>query len=66
MAIEDARKTALERVPGAIRSEELEREGGRWIYTFEIVPAGEKRKIIKEVNIDADSGKVVGVETERD
>jgi uncharacterized membrane protein YkoI len=66
VSMEAARRTALERVPGKVKSEELEQEGGRWIYSFEIAPAGEKGKLVKEVNIDADTGKIVGVETERD
>jgi len=36
----------------------------RWIYSFEIKPTGEKGKLITEVNIDADTGDVVGIDTE--
>jgi uncharacterized membrane protein YkoI len=61
----DARAKALGIVPGRVVDEELEHEAGRWIYSFEIKPAGESRKLIKEVNIDADRGAVVGVETEK-
>ena len=66
--IADARSKALGLVPGKVVGEELEHEGGRWIYSFEIKPTGEKRKrkLIKEVNIDADTGAVVGIETEND
>ena len=64
--IEDARATALSIVPGKIVAEELEREKGRWIYSFDIRPTGETRKIIKEVHVDADTGGQVGeVETEK-
>jgi uncharacterized membrane protein YkoI len=56
----EAREKALKVVPGLVRAEELEFESGRWIYSFEIKPAGEKRRIIKEVNIDADTGDQVG------
>ncbi len=61
-----ARKTALARVPGEVKAEELEHESGRWIYSFEIRPKGEKRKIIREVNVDADTGRIVDVSTEPD
>jgi uncharacterized membrane protein YkoI len=56
----EAREKALKVVPGVLRAEELELESGRWIYSFEIKPAGEKRRVIKEVNIDADTGEQVG------
>ena len=65
VAMADARTKALQLVPGKVVDEELEREGGRWIYSFEIKPTGETRKLIKEVNIDADTGVVVGIETEK-
>ncbi len=61
-----ARRTALTRVPGSVKAEELEHEGGRWIYSFEIRPDGETRKIIREVNVDADTGRIVDVSTEPD
>ena len=64
VSLEAARVTALARVPGTVRAEELEEEDGRWIYSFEIKPTGETRKIIKEVNVNADTGKIVDVETE--
>ena len=66
VSMTDARAKALALVPGVVRAEELEQEGGRWIYSFEIKPTGETRKIIKEVNIDADTGAVVGVEVEHE
>jgi uncharacterized membrane protein YkoI len=56
----EAREKALKIVPGALRAEELELESSRWIYSFEIKPAGEKRRVIAEVNIDADTGQQVG------
>ena len=64
--IADARAKALGVVPGVIVDEELEHEGGRWIYSFEIKPTGEKGKLIKEVNIDADTGALISVATEDD
>ena len=67
VSLADARKTALARVPGTVEHEELEKEHGRWIYSFEIKPDGEQDpKVIKEVNVDADTGEIVAVETEHD
>lgn len=65
VSLEDARTKALAVVVGTVLAEELEHEGGRWIYSFEIKPNGEKRKIIREVNVDADTGAIVNVETEK-
>jgi len=62
IALETARATALARVAGEVRHWELEYEGHRWIYSFEI-KAG--RPGIEEVNVDADSGVIVSVEHER-
>lgn len=62
VAMVDARNTALARVPGTVRHEELEFEGGRWIYSFEITTGGPG---IEEVNVDADTGALLTVEHER-
>ncbi len=65
--IADARAKALAQVPGGtLVAEELEFEAKRWIYSFEIKPKGETGKRIKEVNIDADTGELVSVDTEED
>ncbi len=66
IAIDAARATALARAPGTVVDEELEHERGRWIYSFEIRPQGEKGKLIREVNVDADSGVIIDVHTEKD
>jgi hypothetical protein len=66
VSLSDARAKALATVPGKVVAEELEHEKGRWIYSFEIKPQGETRRLIKEVNIDADTGVVVNVETEKE
>ena len=66
VAIADARAKALSLVAGTLVKEELEHENGRWIYSFEIKPTGEKGKSIKEVNIDADTGMLVSIDTEKD
>lgn len=43
LSIGEARAKALDLVPGRVIAEELEHEGGRWIYSFEIKPKGETR-----------------------
>ena len=58
-----AEKTALAKVPnGAIKSEELEREHGRLIWSFDIGTNGKKN--ITEVQVDAKDGKIISVQTE--
>jgi uncharacterized membrane protein YkoI len=66
LTIAQARKIALDKVPGELVHDELEREKGRWIYSIEIRPTGETRKRITEVNVDAVSGAVVEVSIERE
>ena len=66
IALADARAKALGLVAGKLVAEELEHEDGRWIYSFEIKPTGETGKLIKEVNIDADTGALVNIDTEND
>lgn len=63
ISMEQARKTALERVKGTIVEEEIEREKGRLIYSFEIRDADRK---IQEVEIDAMTGALIGVKQEDD
>jgi uncharacterized membrane protein YkoI len=57
----DARKIALQRVPGKITDQELEKENGRLQYAFEIVTAEGKSF---DVEIDAITGEVLKVEDE--
>lgn len=58
-----ARATALARVPHArVQSKELEREGGRWIYSYDLKVPG--RSGIDEVNVDAMTGKIVAFQHE--
>ena len=61
ITMKEARATALKEVPGGkIKEAELERENRQLIYSFDIsTKAG-----IKEVQVDARTGKVVKVETE--
>ena len=60
--IEKARVTATATYQGRIQGEELEFEGGKWIYSFDLKSAKDKR--VHEVHVDAISGKVLDVHTE--
>jgi len=58
-----ARATALTRVPhGTIKSYEVEREGGRLIYSYDIVVKGKPG--IEEVHVDAMTGDFLAKEHE--
>ena len=60
---EEATATALAQVPGGtVKDGELEKEKGRWIWSFDIAIPGSAD--IKEVAVDANTGKLIGVETE--
>ena len=55
ITLEAARQTALAKEPGTVKSEELEKENGKLIYSFDInTPNG-----IHEVAVDAITGTVV-------
>lgn len=55
---ESARKTALARVhKGKIQSEELERENGKLVYSFDIKEPGKPG--VQEVQVDAITGVIV-------
>jgi uncharacterized membrane protein YkoI len=59
----DAQQTALQQVSnGAVQAAEIEKEHGKLIWSFDITVPGSKD--IKEVAVDAMTGKVVSVETE--
>ncbi len=57
-----ATRIASQRVHGTVKSRELEKEHGRWIYSFDI-STGRHGKIT-EVNVDAYTGKIIAVEVE--
>jgi hypothetical protein len=58
ITLDAARATALAKVPnGVVKSEELEREHGKLIYSFDIQVPGKSG--IEEVNVNAIDGKVV-------
>jgi uncharacterized membrane protein YkoI len=60
---ESARATALARVPGGtVKGEELEREHGHLIYSYDVEVAGKPG--IEEVHVDAMTGKVLATKHE--
>lgn len=60
-----AAKAAMARVPkGAIESVELEEEGDKLIYSYDIKTVGKKG--VEEVHVSAVTGKVVNVAHETD
>jgi uncharacterized membrane protein YkoI len=62
VSLEDARATALMKVPGEIKEEELEKENGNLVYSFDIKATGQKD--ITEVQVSAIDGSIVSVEKE--
>jgi uncharacterized membrane protein YkoI len=62
ISIEEARATALKKVPGEIQEEELEKENGKLVYSFDIRATGQKD--ITEVQVSAIDGSIVSVEKE--
>lgn len=58
-----ARATALAKVPGAtVEAAELEREGGKLLYSYDLKVAGMSG--IQEVQVNAIDGSIVGVQHE--
>jgi uncharacterized membrane protein YkoI len=62
VTIEQAVKTASEKVPGTIIEAELEKKRNKLVWEIEVVTAENK---VMEVHIDADSGAVIEVEEEK-
>jgi hypothetical protein len=56
-----AREIASQQVQGKFKSSELEKEHGKWIYSFDMLTNEGK---IMEVEIDADTGAVIAVDEE--
>src|SRR5882762_9147027 len=57
-----AQAIARSHAPGLkLKAKELEKEKGRWIYSFEF---RNKDGSIREVNVNAYTGKIIGVEHE--
>lgn len=62
VSIEAARAVALKAYPGKVKDEELEFEGGKWIYSFDLQEPSDKR--VHEAHVDAVTGKLVNMHTE--
>ena len=62
VTIDQAIKTASEKVPGKIVEAELEKKHDRLVWEVEVVTAENK---LMEVHIDAESGDVIDVEEEK-
>ena len=56
-----AKEIAMKQASGKIKSSELEKENGKWVYSFDIRNA---KGTITEVLVDAYSGKIISVEEE--
>ena len=57
VGMDAAQNTALKKYPGTIKDKELEKERGKWIYSFDILATDGK---IHEVWVDAKSGRLAG------
>ena len=62
VTIDQAIKTASEKVPGKVVEAELEKKHGTLVWEVEVVTAENK---VMEVHIDAESGAVIDVEEEK-
>lgn len=60
---EQARATALQKVPGAIQEEEIEKENGTLVWSFDIKDSSGK---IFDVKIDATTGAVLSSDEDRE
>lgn len=56
IAMDLAKKIALESASGSVKSSELEFEKHQWVYSFDIISSDQK---IHEVMVNAKSGKIV-------
>ena len=62
VTIDEAIKTASEKVPGKVVEAELEKKHNTLVWEVEVVTAENK---VMEVHIDAESGAVIDVEEEK-
>ena len=61
LTMAQAREAALKAVPGGtVKSEELEKEKGQWVYSFDV----ESGKEIREIWVDSETGKILANEVE--
>ena len=63
LTFEEAKKVALEKVPGTIFNWELEKENGKIIYSI-VSQLPDDKIYCREVNVNAMTGKIVAVEKE--
>lgn len=61
ITMEQAREIALKRAPGTVEEEELEKEHGKLVYSFDI---RNEKGTITEVQVNARDASVVSVEEE--
>lgn len=62
IAIADARKVALARVPGTIVHEKLKhKKHGHDLYYFKVKPRDAKTTMLKKVEVDSESGQIVKI-----
>lgn len=61
ISMEQAQKIVTQTQAGNIESKELEHEGGKWVYSFDIRGSDQ---MIHEVQVDAKSGKIVSQKIE--
>jgi uncharacterized membrane protein YkoI len=63
----DAEKIAMAKVPnGTIKEAELEKENGHLQWSFDMAAPGQAEDTVTEVNVDAITGDVISVGTEKD
>jgi len=62
VTIDQAVKTASEKVSGTVIEAELEKKGNKLVWEVEVITAENK---VMEVHIDADTGAVIDVEEEK-
>lgn len=62
ITMEHARAIALKRAPGEVKSEELEKEHGKLVYSFDIQEPNQKD--ITEVQVSAVTGSIINIHKE--
>jgi len=63
----DAEQIAMDKVPnGTIKEAELERENGHLQWSFDMAAPGQASGTVTEVNVDAITGDIISIGTEKD
>jgi hypothetical protein len=55
LTLENAQQVALAKEPGKVRRAELEAEGEKLVYSFDI----ERNRVVHEVHVDANDGTII-------